>query len=96
MRKLLLIGLICFCIGVAEAKEVGLTITVATTSGTIPRGARGITLMFSSAFTGTVAGATFTGTTDTVPVSLPITNGDTFSAISYTVTAGNVRILTTR
>lgn len=79
---------------VAEAKDVGVTITTATTSGTVTRGARGLVFIFSTDFAGTIAGATFSGTD--VPLVVPVKTGDTTSAISYTVTAGNVRIVVVR
>lgn len=61
MKKLLLIGLLCLCAPLVQAKDVGMTITTASTDGTVTRGARGLTFLFSSDFAGTVAGATFAG-----------------------------------
>lgn len=95
MKKLLLTITLCFCALFAQAKEAGLSITTATTSGSVTRGARSVTFIFSSDFAGTVAGVAFAGATDS-SFTPPIQTGDTFSAIAYTVTAGNVRIAVVR
>lgn len=95
MKKLLLTMCIALCALVAQAKDVGLSGTLATTSGTVTKGARSVTFIFSSDYTGTVAGIAFAGTTDS-SFSPPIQTGDTSSAIAYVVTTGNIRIMVTR
>jgi hypothetical protein len=84
------------CLSAASAKEVDIAGGItATTSGTTTRGLRGVTFIFSSDFTGTVAGMTFNGATDT-SYSPPVQTGDTLSAIAYVVTTGNIRIMPVR
>jgi len=66
------------------------TITLLTTSGTIAAGARGLTLIFSTDFTGTVGGVAFNGANDS-SFTFPIPSGDTIGAVSYVVTTGSIR-----
>jgi hypothetical protein len=68
------------------------TISSASTSGSVTAGARKITFIFSSDFTGTVLGVAFTGANDTY-VNIDAPGNDTLTAVAYTVTAGSVRIL---
>lgn len=94
--KRLMILMVCFLAALAQAKEVDIAGGVtATTSGTTTKGLRGVTFIFSSDFTGSVAGMTFTGTTDS-SYSPPVQSGDTLSAIAYVVTTGNIRIIPVR
>lgn len=59
--------------------------------GSVAAGARSVTFIFSSDFTGTIAGGAFAGATDaSVDFVGPL--GSTLGAIAVTVSAGTVRI----
>lgn len=70
-----------------------LTSTTVSASGTVAAGALFAEFIFSSDFAGTVNGNTFSGATDsmwqTPPLSRP---GDTLPAIAYTRSAGSIRL----
>lgn len=104
MTKKLLILLACITIGhtafaqgsvrIAGSARIP-TITTATTSGTVAAGCRQVIFIFSADFTGTVLGATFAGANDS-SVAMAAQTGDALTAIVYTVTAGNIRIVQVR
>ena len=93
--KLLIVALL-LCSPV-YAKTVDITTGGGTKTGayTVPAGCRGLTFIFSSDYTGTVAGKTFVGTTD-ASYTVPMQTGDTLAAVSVVVTTGNVRIIEVR
>ncbi len=62
---------------------------------TVVAGCRGVTFIFSSDFTGTVAGKTFAGSTD-ASYTVPMQAGDTLAAITYVVTTGTCRVIEVR
>jgi hypothetical protein len=67
------------------------TITTASSSGSVAAGAKRILFIFSADFVGTILGATFSGTTDySFPIEAPL--GDILPVIAYTRSAGSVRI----
>jgi len=68
-------------------------IATATGSGTVSSGKRKVTFIFSADFTGTVLSAAFNGNVDS-QLQIDAPAGDTLAAIAYTVTNGNVKILT--
>lgn len=95
MKKLILLVLLAFA-PLVQAKEVDITGGAAvTTGGTITRGLRGVVFIFSSDFVGTIAGTAFTGAADG-SFSPPIQPGDTLAAMTYTVSAGSMRIIPVR
>lgn len=67
----------------------------ATTTDRIREGARSVTFLFSSDYTGTIKGIAFAGTRD-VQITLEAPDGDTLGDIAYTVTAGTLRIIQIR
>jgi len=96
MKRLILILLLLVAAPLPmPAKTVGVTATLATTSGSVRAGARGVVFIFSSDFTGTVNGIAWAGATDAF-YSPPIQAGDSFEEIPYTITAGSIRIIVTR
>lgn len=68
------------------------SITSVTTNGTVSAGARSLTFIFSSDFTGTVLTTSFNGAYDK-SVDIPVPAGDTIAAVAYTVVTGNIRIV---
>lgn len=96
MKRLLTIILATVLLALpVTAKVVEPAGTTATTSGTITAGARALLFVFSSDFTGTISGVAWSGATD-ASYSPPVQTGDTFAAITYTVTTGSVRIIQVR
>ncbi len=78
---------------VVESAQRTPAITVATASGSVAAGTRKMTMIFSSDFTGTVLGASISGVNDrSLTIDAPAR--DTLAAIAYTITAGNIRIIT--
>ncbi len=69
--------------------------TTVTTSGTVTQGCRKLTFIFSTNFTGTVLGVTYSGAND-ASISYDAPTGDIIKAVPYTVTAGNIRIIDIR
>jgi hypothetical protein len=67
-------------------------ISSVSSSGSVAAGKKYISLIFSSDFTGTVGGVAFVGATDAFYDVPKLENGETYAALSYTVTAGSVRI----
>lgn len=92
-KLILLMALLAF--SPCYAKSVKMGGDLVATDGTTVAGARGITFIFSSDYTGTVAGVTFDGSTDS-SYSPPVQTGDTVAAIAYVVTTGNIRIIYVR
>lgn len=96
------LALVAFC--PAYGKDLGVDITTATTSGTVAARARFVTFIFNTSFTGTIAGACFAGTAGVcsagspadLSLTIPAPAGDTLTAITYTVSAGSVRIIRTQ
>jgi hypothetical protein len=68
----------------------GLTITVATTSGTTIANNVSVAFITSSTFVGTIQGAVI-GASTTINISAE--TGATLQAIPYTITAGSITIL---
>lgn len=67
----------------------------ATITASVPAGARQVTFLFASDFTGTVLDAAFTGGVDG-PLTLAAPGANKLGAISYTVTAGSFRLIDIR
>lgn len=65
-----------------------------TGNGSVSSGAFSATFIFSTDFSGTVAGTTFAGTNDRSFATPPLPSGQTYGAITYTISAGSMRILT--
>lgn len=63
--------------------------------GTVTAGCRTVTFVFSSDFSGTVNGVTYSGATDTSRTFKDI-GEHVYRAIVYTRSAGSIRILETR
>jgi hypothetical protein len=93
-RLILLLMLVAMPI---YAKTVDISSGGGTKTGnyTVTAGCRGLTLIFSSDYTGTVAGKTFTGATDS-SYTVPMQAGDTLAAVAVVVTTGTVRIIEVR
>lgn len=68
------------------------TITLVSTDGSVAAGSRGLTLILSSDFAGTILGATFSGAT-TSSLTIPVPDGDTLGAVDYTISAGSMLIV---
>lgn len=68
-------------------------ISTANTSGSIAAGVRRVTAIFSTDFIGTILGTDFVGLND-VSMTFDAPDGDTLSAIPYTIDAGTMRIIT--
>ena len=68
------------------------TIALVTTSGVVPMGARKLTFIFSSNFAGTILGVAFSGATDAA-LTIEPPMGDLLKSVSYTITAGSMRIV---
>lgn len=71
------------------------TIASVSSSGSVATGARQVTLVFSSDFTGSVLGVAFSGAVD-ASLTLGGVPNATLTAISYTVTTGSIRIIQLR
>lgn len=68
------------------------SITLVTTSGSVAAGSRKATFIFSTDFTGTLLGVSYSGTTDAAQTLDPPT-GEQSEAIAYTVITGSIRIV---
>ncbi len=68
-----------------------------TANGSVGANQRSITFIFGSTFVGTIGGIAFTGGTG-ADSSLTITaqSGNTLGPVTYTVSAGTMRIVTTK
>lgn len=96
MKTLTLILLACLlAVAPLQAKTCSASGGSKTTDFTINAGARGVLFVFSSDFSGTISGVTWSGATDAY-YQPPIQPGDTFAAIAVTVAAGTVRYVVTR
>lgn len=71
------------------------TITSVTSSGTVAAGARNVTFVFSSTFTGSILGVAYAGSSD-ASQTISAGSADALDAIAYTVTAGSMRIVDVR
>jgi hypothetical protein len=84
------------CAPIARAdRTFTATITTVSASGSVGAGARSVTFVFSSDFSGTVLGATFAGSADS-SITIAAPSGDMLEAITYTRSAGSIRILVVR
>lgn len=93
MKKLaLLVVLAFFSLSPLYAKIDGVDGVNVSSSGSTRDQVRGVTFIFSSDFSGTVGGITFSGATDS-SFTPPIPPNDTFGPIAYTVSAGSIRIM---
>jgi len=93
MKKLLLLlALLTLSCSTLQSSNLGVAITTATTSGTVARGAKSVTFIFGSTFTGTIGDSSFAGSTDS-SLHIVAPTGDIMLEIPYTVTAGTVRIV---
>lgn len=100
--KRTILCLLLFCSPLL-ASNLNVLWTTTTSSGTTPSRAKQITFIFSTDFTGTIAGACFAGTAGACgsgspadySFTLTAPQGDSFAAITYVVTTGTLRIETT-
>ncbi len=94
LRLLIVALLLCSPI---YAKTVDISSGGGTKTGnyTVTAGCHGLTIIFSSDYTGTVAGKTFAGATDS-SYTVPMQAGDTLAAVAVVVTTGTVRIIEVR
>lgn len=73
--------------------EVAVSGSTATTSGSTTAGSRGLLLITSSDFTGTIAGATV-GADASISIAPP--NGSKIGAVAYVITTGSINIFDLR
>lgn len=88
----LVIFALCLPCRAVAGVQKNVTITAATTSGTVAAGSQKLTLIFSADFAGSVQGAAFAGAAD-ASLTLDAPDGDYLPVITYTVTAGTLRIV---
>jgi hypothetical protein len=95
MKKLLLIVATLFALSTwnIEAKSLGLDTVLATTDGTVRAGAKELTMVFSSDFTGTVNGVSWTWAAGGTYSDHAQQTGDTLAALTYTVATGSIKIV---
>lgn len=94
MKTRILIALVCLFTIVAQAKTLIPAYTLATTSGTISGPYKQVTMVFSSDYTGNVLGASFTWAAGGTLTFFANQSSDNIDDIVYTVTAGNIKIIT--
>lgn len=76
-------------------KQLAVTVTAYTSGATVAAGSRGLGILFSSDFVGTVAGGAYNGATDNAQSFRPSGN-DTLGAVVITCTAGSFRVVDMR
>jgi hypothetical protein len=91
-KCVLALAILFLAVTPVPAGTLGVDTTVATSNGTIRARAKQVILIFSSDFEGTVNGVDYSDLAGW-SVNFGAPSGDDLSAITYTVTAGSIKII---